>query len=86
MTNAIKHRQGVISPELAAAVIPEPVKKIYAHRGVDRLDEISLPLNQLLPPTALKGAQEAAEMLADAIEFQASVVVVGDFDADGATS
>jgi single-stranded-DNA-specific exonuclease len=43
-------------------------------------------LNQLLPPAALLGAQEAAEMLADAIEFQASVVIVGDFDADGATS
>ena len=86
MSTAIKHRQGVISPELAAASIPEAVKKIYAHRGVERLDEISLPLNQLLPPTALKGAQEAAEMLADAIEFQASVVIVGDFDADGATS
>ena len=86
MTTAIKHRQGVMSPELAAAAIPDAIKKIYAHRGVQRLDEISLPLNQLLPPTALKGAQEAAEMLADAIEFQASVVIVGDFDADGATS
>lgn len=86
MTDAIKHRQGTISPELAAASIPDAVKKVYAHRGVQRLDDISLPLNQLLPPTALKGAQEAAEMLADAIEFQASVVIVGDFDADGATS
>ncbi len=86
MTVEIKHRQGVISPELTAAAMPEPVKKVYAHRGVQRLDEISLPLSHLLPPTALKGAQEAAEMLADAIEFQASVVIVGDFDADGATS
>lgn len=86
MSTAIKHRQGDISPELSAAALPEAVKKIYANRGVQRLDEISLPLNQLLPPTALRGAQEAAEMLADAIEFQASVVIVGDFDADGATS
>lgn len=86
MSTAIKHRQGAISSELAAAAIPEAVKKIYAYRGVQRLDEISLPLSRLLPPTALKGAKEAAEMLADAIEFQASVVIVGDFDADGATS
>ncbi len=86
MSTAIKHREGDISPELSAAALPEAVKKIYANRGVQRLDEISLPLNQLLPPTALRGAQEAAEMLADAIEFQASVVIVGDFDADGATS
>ena len=86
MSTAIKHRQGAISSELAAAAIPEAVKKIYAYRGVQRLEEISLPLSRLLPPTALKGAKEAAEMLADAIEFQASVVIVGDFDADGATS
>lgn len=86
MSTAIKHREGAISSELAAAAIPEAVKKIYAYRGVQRLEEISLPLSRLLPPTALKGAKEAAEMLADAIEFQASVVIVGDFDADGATS
>ena len=59
MTTAIKHREGSVSPELAAANIPDAIKKIYAHRGVQRLDEISLPLNQLLSPAALLGAQEA---------------------------
>jgi len=86
MSEVIEHRQGVISPALRDASLPEALKQIYANRGVDNLNDISLPLNQLLPPSALKGAQEAAEMLADAIEFQASVVIVGDFDADGATS
>ena len=86
MSEVIEHRQGVISPALCDASLPKALKQIYANRGVDSLNDISLPLNQLLPPSALKGAQEAAEMLADAIEFQASVVIVGDFDADGATS
>jgi single-stranded-DNA-specific exonuclease len=86
MSEVIERRQGVISPALRDASLPKALKQIYANRGVDNLNDISLPLNQLLPPTALKGAQEAAEMLADAIEFQASVVIVGDFDADGATS
>ena len=86
MSEVIERRQGVISPALSDASLPRALKQIYANRGVDNLNDISLPLNQLLPPSALKGAQEAAEMLADAIEFQASVVIVGDFDADGATS
>jgi single-stranded-DNA-specific exonuclease len=86
MSEVIERRQGVISPALRDASLPRALKQIYANRGVDNLNDISLPLNQLLPPSALKGAQEAAEMLADAIEFQASVVIVGDFDADGATS
>jgi single-stranded-DNA-specific exonuclease len=76
----------VISSELSATPLPPALKQIYANRGVDRLDDITLPLSQLAPPSALKGAQAAAEMLADAIEFHASVVIVGDFDADGATS
>jgi single-stranded-DNA-specific exonuclease len=86
MSQAVTHRSGVISSELSAAPLPPALKQIYANRGVDRLDDITLPLSQLAPPSALKGAQAAAEMLADAIEFHASVVIVGDFDADGATS
>ena len=86
MFHTVTQRTGVISSELDAAPLPRALKQIYANRGVDRLDDITLPLSQLAPPSALKGAQAAAEMLADAIEFHASVVIVGDFDADGATS
>ena len=86
MSEVIERREGVISPALHDVSLPRALKQIYANRGVDNVNDILLPLNQLLPPSALKGAQEAAEMLADAIEFQASVVIVGDFDADGATS
>ena len=83
MSEVIERREGVISPALHDTSLPRALKQIYANRGVDNVNDILLPLNQLLPPSALKGAQEAAEMLADAIEFQASVVIVGDFDADG---
>ena len=86
MSHTVTHRTGVISSELDAAPLPRALKQIYANRGVDRLDDITLPLSQLAPPSALKGAQAAAEMLADAIEFHASVAIVGDCDADGATS
>ena len=60
MSEVIERRQGVISPALSDASLPRALKQIYANRGVDNLNDISLPLNQLLPPSALKGAQEAA--------------------------
>ena len=82
----LERRSAEIAPEIQAAAIPNALQRVYANRGVVSLDAISLPLNQLLPPTQLKGAREAAELLAEAIECQASVVIVGDFDADGATS
>jgi len=59
---------------------------VYANRGIKSAEELNLGLSGLLSPSALKGAADAAGLLADAIEGEARVVVVGDFDADGATS
>ena len=59
---------------------------MYASRGIIDPSELALGLDQLLPPTSLKGVADAAELLADAAEGEARVLIVGDFDADGATS
>jgi single-stranded-DNA-specific exonuclease len=60
--------------------------RIYAARGVGRRSELDYALNQLLPPAALAGTAEAAAMLADAIEAEARILVIGDYDCDGATA
>lgn len=86
MSAVIRHRAGTISPALQLAPVPDLVKRLYASRGVQHPDECDLALRHLLPPSALAGAREAAELLADAVEGEARVVIVGDFDADGATS
>ena len=62
------------------------MQQLYANRGVISAAEVDLALANLLPPNQLLGIEDAANLLADAIEGQARVVVVGDFDADGATS
>jgi len=85
-TPTIRRRTAGISPALQAAAIPEVLKRVYASRGVQNPADLALTLDQLTPPTSLKGIQEAAELLADAIEGEARVLIVGDFDADGATS
>ena len=82
----VSRRHADISSALQNAALPEVLKRVYAGRGVTDPGELALSLDQLLPPTSLKGVADAAELLADAIEGEARVLIVGDFDADGATS
>ena len=60
--------------------------RIYAARGVRRREELDYRLSGLLPPHALHGATEAAQLLADAIEAGARMVIIADYDCDGATA
>ena len=66
----------------ASASLPPVVARILAARGLDQAPDYSLA--GLLPPT-LSGLQPGAELLARAIEHDQRILVVGDFDADGAT-
>ncbi|EPZ14304.1 single-stranded DNA exonuclease, partial [Thauera terpenica 58Eu] len=60
--------------------------RLYAGRGISRADELDTSLKHLLPPAALAGTQAAAQLLADAIEAGARLVIVADYDCDGATA
>ncbi|MDX9707581.1 MAG: single-stranded-DNA-specific exonuclease RecJ [Azospira sp.] len=60
--------------------------RIYAARGVERADELAYDLKSLLPPATLTRAAEAAALLADALEAEARILIVADYDCDGATA
>jgi len=60
--------------------------RLYAARGVQAPDELDDALGKLLPPGALKGAQEAARLLADALAADRRLCIVADYDCDGATA
>ncbi|MFD0668919.1 single-stranded-DNA-specific exonuclease RecJ [Ramlibacter sp. MAHUQ-53] len=60
--------------------------RLFAARGVTHKDELDDGLARLLPPAGLKGAQEAARLLADAIAAGKRLCVVADYDCDGATA
>ena len=60
--------------------------RLYAARGINRADELDTSLKHLLPPEALRGTREAAQLLADAIEAHARMVIIADYDCDGATA
>jgi single-stranded-DNA-specific exonuclease len=60
--------------------------RLYASRGVCMPDEIETGLARLTPPATLKGCIDAAALLADAIESRRPMLVVADYDCDGATA
>lgn len=66
--------------------LPPLLRRLYAARGVTSDDQLSYTLRHLASPFELRGIERAVELLADAIAQNQRVVVLGDFDADGATS
>ncbi|MGH8781128.1 single-stranded-DNA-specific exonuclease RecJ [Paraburkholderia sp.] len=60
--------------------------RLYAARGVCRPDELETGLARLVPPGALKGCDDAAALLADALAAGRRMLVVADYDCDGATA
>ncbi|HJW26363.1 MAG TPA: single-stranded-DNA-specific exonuclease RecJ [Rhodocyclaceae bacterium] len=60
--------------------------RLYAARGVQDRSELAYDLKSLLPPSALTHAEDAACLLADAIEAEAKLLIVADYDCDGATA
>jgi single-stranded-DNA-specific exonuclease len=71
---------------LEQAGIHPLLARLYAARGVLGKDELDNGLGRLLPPTTLKGAAEAARLLADAIAADRKLCIVADYDCDGATA
>ena len=61
------------------------LQRVYAARGVTTPDQGELRLARLLPPESLGRVDAATALLADAIEHDRHILVVGDFDCDGAT-
>ena len=60
--------------------------RLFAARGVRAADELDDALARLLPPATLLGAADSATLLADAIGAHSRIVVVADYDCDGATA
>jgi single-stranded-DNA-specific exonuclease len=60
--------------------------RIYAARGIQTKSELDYDLKSLLPPALLTNTAQAAVLLADAIEADAKILIVADYDCDGATA
>lgn len=62
------------------------LKRVYDNRKIVSDNELDYSIANLLPYERLKGINEAASLIVDAIQNNSRIVIVGDFDVDGATS
>lgn len=90
MSLDLQHRVRLADPKLEAALrskgLHPLLARLLAARGVQPQEAEETALKHLLSPQLLKGMDHAAETLADALEAGARLVVIGDYDCDGATA
>jgi single-stranded-DNA-specific exonuclease len=72
--------------EQALGELPDILRRIYAARQVNSPHEIDRALERLLPFQSMLNIDAAAQLLTEALEQNQRILIVGDFDADGATS
>lgn len=82
----VRYREVELSGADFDAAMPLLLQRIYAGRGVFSQQELSLKLAELPRPDALRGLDAALDLLCTALRQNQSILIVGDFDADGATS
>jgi single-stranded-DNA-specific exonuclease len=77
-------------PKMNSQHLPEllhpRLKQIYADRGVEDAAQLNRSAQALLHYDQLQGVEKAVRLLAQAIATNKKIIIVGDFDADGATS
>lgn len=75
-------------PQLSHTTLCEHplLNRLYQSRGVQSAQELELNLRHLHDPMLLANIEQATDLLVNAFTRQARIVIVGDFDADGATS
>jgi single-stranded-DNA-specific exonuclease len=84
MSQPVIRRRAAVTGKLPASLHPV-LRRVYAQRGITSEAELSLDLKTLLAPQAMLGLDRACDELERAVTSGGKVVVVGDYDADGAT-
>lgn len=85
MQKRIRRRPLLRDPGELPQHLPAVLRRVYAARGV-MPDELECSLARLHPASSLGGLNEAVELLVTALREKQRILVIGDFDADGATS
>ncbi len=79
-------RREALAQSLAEVDLPPLLKKVFANRGITAVEQIEHSLEHLLSYRTLKGIEQAVACLYEALQLRQHILILGDFDADGATS
>lgn len=87
MTTVVQRQQQVsVANALQASGVTPLMARLLAARGVADIKQLSANLSDLLPPQSLTNNAHMAKLLADAMAADKALLVIGDYDADGATA
>ena len=86
MSKTIQRRPVDLSTGRFASDTPQILQRVLLGRGVTSEAQLDHRLAKLHAPQSMRGMQAAVELLVQAVRAQERILIVGDFDADGATS
>jgi len=79
-------RRAIVSDSHLPSQLHPIIKQIYANRGINKTSELELNVSQLCAVENLKGIDRGCQVLHQALVENKNIAIIGDFDADGATS
>ncbi len=85
MLTTLKRRPQVVIDEQFEN-LPPILQRIYAQRGLNSEEEVNHSLSKALPPGKLLNVEAGVELIYRCMRAEQRILIVGDFDADGATS
>lgn len=86
MSAIIRRRPVDFSTGRFSSSTPNILQRVLLGRGVTSEEALDHQLARLHNPTAMRGVEAAVSLLVEAVQQQQKILIVGDFDADGATS
>ena len=88
ITRRIRHRRLISNDEVKLELnkYPEKLQQIFRTRGIQKKSDLDYRLSEIIPPDQLLNSEKASQFIFEAIKSDQSILIVGDFDADGATS
>lgn len=82
---SVRRFNSVVANSLASAGYPAPVARALAARGVCHAQDLNGEIKDLLPPHLMKNCVEAGKLLAQCILEKKKIIIIGDYDCDGAS-
>ncbi|MFA0809986.1 single-stranded-DNA-specific exonuclease RecJ [Microbulbifer epialgicus] len=86
MSTRIQRRPVDLSTGRFASETPKILQRVLLGRGIVSEDALDHSLSKLQQPQSMRGLDTAVTLLVEALRAQQKILIVGDFDADGATS
>ncbi len=86
----MKRKEKIIDSTIYNSLVDSGINpglsSLFASRSIKSIDDVDYKLEKLLSPDLLKSAKDAANLLIKKIDHHDKIIIIGDYDADGATA